>query len=197
MKKAILNESNYPILFYKAYNLLMSMYNAYPVIQSSFSNNIQDTITCFKHNGSKNNKLSKILFKNYFSFLIVPENDVANRQILFGLADTYFLTGVWYNIFSLVNSYNNSNSKLIGKANNNLADYTKQLIYTYTLGIDSNKSDKRDIGSEICMSWLSYEELVIDSLNLVKDEIITYRKLVNIALTVKLGINALYITKEK
>lgn len=194
MKQAdmYITDENYNILFNVAYNSLNTLISYYPIIKPSFSKNLSFTLDVFGsykvNKGALANKIG-----NYFSIKKVEETDNANREIIYTLADTYFLTAIWYNAFKLATNYQDSNAKKIGNANNDLASYLKNLIYKYKLGSDFNKQDTRDIGASIGMSWTVYADMVNESLAYInaRDKQ-AYYKLVNIAITEKLGLSPIY-----
>lgn len=193
-----LTAKNYNTLFSFASSKLVNLMNMYPELKSSFNSELHSTIELFNKFQPMDSNFSGEYLVDMFNDTELDHNDQANRQVIFTLANCYFLTGVWYTEFRQVTGFTNVKelNREIGVANNILADYTKNTIHRYTLATDELKLDKRNIGNEICMSWLTYEDRVLDSLDYMSDKDVTeYHNLVNIALHKKLGLNQIYFMK--
>jgi len=191
-KLNVLTVSNYKSLFAGAGNLLDTVYGYYPVIRPDFDKNIGSVISFYRSIGQPSEKFYSKYLKDISDIDKLAETDLANRQVIFALSDSYFIACVWYNIFELTVGFISSNDRIIGKNNEQLAKYTKNLIKDYTLGSATYMTDDRDIGKEIGSAWLSYESLVTDSLSYFDFSPMSYHKLVNVALVKKLGLSEIY-----
>lgn len=195
MSSTILDTSNFRVLFAQADKLLSKVYNYYPAIRTSFDRNISSTLNFYHNYGKDNEQIASHYFNDILNINKQPENDFANRQVIFALSDSYFIACVWYNAFEITYNYKNAKDKQIGQANEQLAKFAKETISRYIKAPLAYKIDDRDIDKEIGMSWLSYEQLVTKSLNSKLNEN-DYHRLVNIALANKLGLSTIYQDKE-
>lgn len=191
-----ITDDNYKNLFSFAVNRIDLLYDYYPIVSADFNKHlseVEDIYRAYTADLIADDDFIKVL-SDRFSISKMPNNDVANRQIIYTLADVYFMTSIWYNIFKLVTGFKDVDSAKIGKANSKLADYLRNLINRYNTGSSIYKQDSRDVGKEIGMSWITYEELVKESLAYTDNfNIKQYRKLVNIALLDKLGLSSIYM----
>lgn len=191
-----ITDNNYKNLFSFAVNRIDLLYDYYPIVSADFNkhlSDVEDIYRAYTADLIADDDFIKVL-SDRFSISKMPNNDVANRQIIYTLADVYFMTSIWYNIFKLVTGFKDVDSAKIGKANSKLADYLRNLINRYNTGSSIYKQDNRDVGKEIGMSWITYEELVKESLAYTDNfNIKQYRKLVNIALLDKLGLSSIYM----
>lgn len=191
-----ITDDNYKNLFSFAVNRIDLLYDYYPIVSADFNkhlSDVEDIYRAYTADLIEDDDFIKVL-SDKFSISKMPNNDVANRQIIYILADVYFMTSIWYNIFKLVTGFKDVDSAKIGKANSKLADYLRNLINRYNTGSSIYKQDNRDVGKEIGMSWITYEELVKESLAYTDNfNIKQYRKLVNIALLDKLGLSSIYM----
>lgn len=195
VKLNVLNVNNYKSLFAEAGNLLDKVYNFYPVIRPEFDKNIGSVISFYHSIGQPSEKFYLKYIKDISDISKLAETDLANRQVIFALADSYFIACVWYNIFELTTSFSSYKDREIGKNNEKLAKYTKNLIKEYTLGSPTYMTDDRKIDKEIGSAWLSYESLVTESLSYAEFSPMAYHKLVNVALEQKLGLDTIYQEK--
>lgn len=201
VQRIFLTPETYKTLFYKANQMLLSIYNKYFIVRKEFNYKLPITLEVLSDYSAKNN--NNIGFTNTYLTDFHPiaegiQTDNANRAIIYTLTDIYFLTGIWYNYFSLLTNYTSDSHKNIGNVNNELANYIFRLAHKYMTVQNDNKKDSRDINTSINLSWLSYEENVFNSLNYINKDIDrqTYHKLVNLALTNKLGLQELYYIKD-
>lgn len=198
MSEVYLTENNFKALFKQAYNLLSDVETYYPIVMPRFYT-IADTLSEYKELGKANEQFQSHYLANSFEVKQLPDDDRANRQVIYSLTDSYFLACVWYNMFKYVTNYDDSIfRKKLGKANDELAEFTKEIIRDYELGSEMNKIDKRGIANGICMSWVSYESKVMSSLSYTNLDISeTYHNIVNTALTDKLGLTEVYQSRRK
>lgn len=188
-----LTKDNYTSLFGKSFSIVASMSEYYPLVVPDFNNKLSLYMNTFCEYGIKND-VNDNLFKDKFKFNELAEGDNANRQVIFALSDAYFISCIWYNSFKLFTKYKDKDSKTIGQANDQLAEYTKDLIHLYS----THKATRRDIKPAIGSAWLTYEELVSKSLSYSTwYDLNTYRGLVNTALNTKLGLESIYTMEEQ
>lgn len=187
-----LSSQNYRVLFYGADKLMSTLYEYYSAIRPSFDNKLFEVRECFHRYSKIDERFIKSYLKQRLEVTKLPEDDFANRQIIYKLGDSYFMSCIWYGMFNYATGYKGKEFSVVGKANDILANYIKDLIASYSLG-GSKIADDRDIGKELSMSWLSYENSVRNSLYYTFFDIKVYHDIVNVALSKKLGLSEIYV----